>query len=183
MTPAEGSRLVLAAARVLFVNGQATDETVDAGERLASSVSLRAAILPRWGELQLQGGSSSAPTLSQLVVADPSGVNMTRVASAMGAIENIGGGRLPMSSAIDAISTISRLPPAPTWQFSLAAAAGAVSLAVIFGVRHQPAAALIFMSAAAGALLRRGLARVSENLFLQPFAAALLAGLVGALAV
>src|SRR5262249_23715146 len=33
------------------------------------------------------------------------------------------------------------------------------------------------------ALLRRGLAHISENLFLQPFAAALLAGLVGALAV
>ena len=34
-----------------------------------------------------------------------------------------------------------------------------------------------------GALLRRGLARLSENVFLQPFCAAFLAGAVGALAV
>jgi uncharacterized membrane protein YjjB (DUF3815 family) len=60
---------------------------------------------------------------------------------------------------------------------------GAVALAVIFGVQHDVSAVLIFASAAAGALLRRGLARYSANIFLQPFCAALLAGLVGALAV
>jgi uncharacterized membrane protein YjjB (DUF3815 family) len=39
------------------------------------------------------------------------------------------------------------------------------------------------MSAGAGAILRRALARYSLNIFLQPFAAALLAGVIGALAV
>jgi uncharacterized membrane protein YjjB (DUF3815 family) len=72
---------------------------------------------------------------------------------------------------------------APTWLFALAAGAGAVALAVIFGVRHLPAAALIFVSAGAGAILRRGLARLSANVFLQPFSASLLAGIIGALAV
>jgi uncharacterized membrane protein YjjB (DUF3815 family) len=56
-------------------------------------------------------------------------------------------------------------------------------LAVIFGVQHLAAAVLIFVSAAAGAILRRTVARYSANVFLQPFAAALLAGVVGALAV
>jgi uncharacterized membrane protein YjjB (DUF3815 family) len=56
-------------------------------------------------------------------------------------------------------------------------------LAVIFGIQHLSATALVFVCAAAGALLRRGLARYSANVFLQPFAAALLAGVVGALAV
>jgi uncharacterized membrane protein YjjB (DUF3815 family) len=42
---------------------------------------------------------------------------------------------------------------------------------------------LIFLSAGAGALLRRWLGRISANLFIQPFAGALLAGIVGALAV
>src|SRR5262249_60735824 len=60
-------------------------------------------------------------------------------------------------------------------------AAGA--LAVIFGVEHYPAAALIFVSAAAGAILRRGLAQWSTNVFIQPFCAALLAGIIGGLAV
>jgi uncharacterized membrane protein YjjB (DUF3815 family) len=67
--------------------------------------------------------------------------------------------------------------------FTLAAAAGAAALAVIFGVRHLVAAALIFVSAAVGAILRRRLARYSANVFLQPFGAALLAGIIGALAV
>src|SRR6202041_3976745 len=53
----------------------------------------------------------------------------------------------------------------------------------IFGVQHLPAAALILASAGTGAMLRRGLARYSANVFLQPFCASLLAGIVGALAV
>jgi uncharacterized membrane protein YjjB (DUF3815 family) len=58
-----------------------------------------------------------------------------------------------------------------------------VALGVIFGVEHPIAAALIFASAAIGAVLRRGVARVSANVFIQPFCAALVAGVVGALAV
>jgi uncharacterized membrane protein YjjB (DUF3815 family) len=81
------------------------------------------------------------------------------------------------------IHTIAKAPPAPMWLFTLAAGAGAVALAAIFGVEHLTAVWLIFASAAAGALLRRGLARYSDNVFLQPFCAALLAGVIGALAV
>ena len=42
---------------------------------------------------------------------------------------------------------------------------------------------LIFVSAATGAILRRGVARYSANVFIQPFCAALVAGAIGALAV
>jgi uncharacterized membrane protein YjjB (DUF3815 family) len=42
---------------------------------------------------------------------------------------------------------------------------------------------LIFVSAGAGAILRRALAQLSANDFIQPFCAAILAGLIGALAV
>jgi uncharacterized membrane protein YjjB (DUF3815 family) len=82
-----------------------------------------------------------------------------------------------------AISAISRAPPAPTWLFALAAAAGAVALSVIFGVGHFVPMVLIFVSAGAGAALRRGVARLSDNDFIQPFCAAILAGFIGALAV
>ena len=60
---------------------------------------------------------------------------------------------------------------------------GAVALAVIFGVERMAAVGLIFLSAGAGAILRRLLGRLSSNLFLQPFCAALLAGVIGAVAV
>jgi uncharacterized membrane protein YjjB (DUF3815 family) len=42
---------------------------------------------------------------------------------------------------------------------------------------------LIFVSAGVGAILRRVLGQLSTNLFIQPFCAALLAGLIGAVAV
>jgi len=78
---------------------------------------------------------------------------------------------------------ISHAPPAPTWLFTLAAAAGAAALSVLFGVRHLAAVALIAASAAVGAVLRRTLAQYSTNPLLQPLCAALLAGIIGALAV
>jgi len=161
---------------------RSTDETLAAAERLGDSVGLRARIMPRWGELQLQAEERDARRIS-VVAADPTGVNMDRVASTMRAIEELGAGRLSPAAAREAIRAISEVPPAPTWLFTLAAAAGAVELAVLFGVRHLPAGALILVSAAAGAIARRSLAQYSANAFLQPFCAALLAGVIGALAV
>jgi uncharacterized membrane protein YjjP (DUF1212 family) len=182
MTLEERSNLVLVFARVLYLNGQATDQTLDAAERLGDTLELRAKLMPRWGELQLQTEDRHAKLISA-VEADPAGVNMDRVASTMRAIEDLDAGRLAPAAAIEAIAKISKTPPSPTWLFTLAAAAGAVALAVIFGVQHLPATALIFVSAGAGAILRRSLARYSANLFLQPFCGSLLAGLIGALAV
>ena len=180
MTLEERSNLVLAAARVLYVNGQATEQTVAAAEQLGRALGLRAQVMPRWGELRLQ---SEDNRLIAQVAADPTGVDMDRVASTVRAIEDVGAGRLTPEAATAAITAIAQAPPAPTWLFALAAGAGAVALAVIFGVEHPIAAALIFASAAAGAVLRRGVARVSANVFIQPFCAALVAGVVGALAV
>jgi uncharacterized membrane protein YjjP (DUF1212 family) len=182
MTADERSRLVLAFARVLYVNGQATEQTVSAAERLARALGLRATMVPRWGGLELLVYGQQG-MLTVQVAADPAAVDMHRVASAMRAIDAIEAGRLTADAAMKSIADISRASPAPTWLFALAAAAGAVALAVIFGVQHMSAATLIFVSAGAGALLRRALGRLSSNLFLQPFCAAALAGMVGALAV
>src|SRR3984957_17599100 len=181
MTSDERCKLVLAFARTLFVNGQATDQTVAAAERLGRALGLRVNLMARWGELQLQSDGEATP-LAQ-VPADPAGVDMDRVASTMRAIDDVESGRLAPDAAMRAIGVISRAPPAPTWLFALAAAAGAVALSVIFGVGHFLPAVLIFVSAGAGAILRRALARWSGNYFIQPFGAAVLAGLIGALAV
>ena len=176
------SDLVLSFARVLYANGESTQKTLSSAERLGSCLGFRATILPRWGELELQAEDNDGRFIS-VIEANPSGVDMERVVSALRAVEGVCEGRLSSSNAMEAINTIAKGPPAPTWLFSLAAAIGAVALAVLFGVQHLHAAVLIFVSAAAGALLRRGLARYSTNIFLQPFSAALVAGVVGALAV
>jgi uncharacterized membrane protein YjjP (DUF1212 family) len=184
MTLRDRADLVLAVARTLYVNGQSTDQVLVSAERIGQSLGLRTEIMPRWGELQLKAeDSASGIRLISAVAADPTGVAMSRVASTMRTIEDLAAGRLAAAAAKKAIRATSQTPLAPTWLFTLAAAAGAVALAVIFGVQHLPAAALIFVSAAAGGVLRRGLAHYSANLFLQPFGAALLAGIIGALAV
>jgi len=182
MTLEERSNLVLAFARVLYVNGHATDQTVAATERLGSALGLRAELMPRWGELQLLSAEKDGGLIRQ-VAADPTGVDMDRVASTMRAIEDIEAGRLAPDAALKAIGAISLAPPAPLWLFALAAATGAATLSVIFGVQHLLPAVLIFVSAALGAILRRALAQYSANLFIQQFSAALLAGVIGALAV
>lgn len=182
MTLEERSELVLAFVRVLFVNGQSTEQTVVSGESLGNTLGLDVKILPRWGELQLQAQDSGG-RLILAVPANPTGVAMGRVASAIQAMDDLGAGRLAPAAAEESIHAIAQAPPSPAWLFTLAAAAGAAALAVIFGIQHLSAMALVFVSAAAGALLRRGLARYSANVFVQPFAAALLAGLIGALAV
>jgi uncharacterized membrane protein YjjP (DUF1212 family) len=181
MTLEGRSDLILALARVLFVNGQSTDQTVAAAERLGQTLGLRAEILPRWGELQLEAQDGDT-RLTSVVAADPTGVAMNRVASAMRVLEEFSAGQLTPAAAKEAISVISQGPPAPTWLFTFAAGAGAAALAVIFGVQNLSAAVLIFASAAAGAMLRRSVAHYSANVFLQPFCAALLAGAIGALA-
>jgi uncharacterized membrane protein YjjP (DUF1212 family) len=182
MTLEQRSNLVLAFARVLYVNGQATEQTVTAAERLGRTLGLRAQVMPRWGELRLQSEDEDGRLISE-IAADPTGVDMDRVASAARVIEELGADRLAPPTAAEAIAAISQAPPAPTWLFTLSAGAGAVALSVIFGVEHPVPAALIFVSAAAGAILRRGVARLSANVFLQPFCAALVAGVIGALAV
>jgi uncharacterized membrane protein YjjB (DUF3815 family) len=110
-------------------------------------------------------------------------VDMDRVASAMRLAQDVEAGKVAPAAAMRVLGAISRAPPAPTWLFTLAAAAGAVALAVIFGVKQPTAAVLIFLIGGAGAILRRGLSRLSTNVFVQPFCAALLAGIIGALAV
>ncbi len=178
----ERPALVLTAAKALFVNGQSTEQTAAAAARLAEALGLRATLAPRWGELALQVDNAQGE-LIRVAGAKPTGVDMDRVASVMRTVDEFAGGHLESEAARIEIEKVSHAPPAATWLFAIAASAGAVALSVIFGVHHFVAAALIAGSAGMGALLRRGLARLSGNAFLQPFGAALLAGVVGALAV
>src|SRR5258708_25579251 len=134
MTLEERDGLVLAFGRVLYVNGQATDQALAAAEHLGSTLGLRTTVIPRWGELRLQAEDGNARLVST-VGAEPAGVDMDRVASTMRAVNALGTGRLAPAAAMEAISAISQAPPARTWQFTLAAAAGATALAVLFGVQ------------------------------------------------
>jgi len=179
MTLEERSGLVLDLAKILFVNGQSTDQTLAAVDRFSHVLGLEVTLLPRWGELQLEARADGSTAVVN-TASDPSGVAMNRVALTMAALDS---GRLTSAGAGEILSAIAHAPLTPTWLFSLAAAFGAVALAIIFGIQHLASAALIFVSAGAGAALRRRLARYSANRFLQPFCGALLAGAIGGVAV
>src|SRR5215470_9036687 len=178
----EQSDLVLTFAQVLHINGQSTDDTLAAAKRLSGKLGVLTTMIPSWDGLEIEVQEKNARLVS-LVSASPTGVEMERVAATMRAIDEIETGQLPPFAALEKIAAISDAPPAPTWLFTLAAAAGAAAMSVIFGAQHLAAVMLIVASAAGGAVLRRTLAKYSTNPFLQPFCAALLAGIIGALAV
>ena len=113
MTSDAPSNLVLVFGRVLYVNGQTTEQTVGAAERLGRALGLRAKIVARWGELQLVAGDKDGTLISQ-AAADPVGVNMDRVVSTMRAIEDIEAGRLAPGAAMKQIGAISQAAPAQT---------------------------------------------------------------------
>ena len=105
MTWEERCNLVLAFARVLYVNGQATDQTAAAAERIGQISGLPIKITPRWGALQLESDDGGAGLIRQ-VTADPTGVHMGRVVSTMQAIADADAGRLTLNAASTAIDSI-----------------------------------------------------------------------------
>src|SRR3979409_2259481 len=82
VTLQERSDLILTFARVLYINGQATEQMVRAAETLGHSLGLRAKIIPGGGERQLQAEDTSGRLFASMA-ADPTGVDMDRVAATM----------------------------------------------------------------------------------------------------
>jgi uncharacterized membrane protein YjjP (DUF1212 family) len=105
MTLEQRADLVLAFARTLYINGQATEQTVDAAGRLGLALGLRITLTPRWGDLQLvtHGENGNAVSHAEAV---PASVEMDRVARTMGAIEDIAAGRLASDAAQGTIETM-----------------------------------------------------------------------------
>ena len=171
--------VALAAARLLD-DGQTTERTVVATERLGRAMGLPVRVLPRWGELAVH---VEGTPFADVVPATPLGVHMGRALATMTVIDQVCDGTLPVEASGSAMSTAERLPPASTPRFVLFAAIGAASLGVIFGTLDAASLLLIALSAALGALLRRWLAVRFGNPFAQPLCAATVAGLVGAAAV
>jgi len=173
--------LLSLSAKLLFQNGQTTQSTTTTVTRLAAALGHPALLFPRWDEICLcvdgpVGGSH------EIVGATPAGVDMNKVVATMKVIDDVRDGRINVAAARSTLEAIARYPPVGVARFALFAGAGAAALGVIFGTLHWRALILIAFSAGLGACLRRWLAGMSRNLFLQPFCAALLAGGIGAVA-
>ena len=168
-------------ARLLFANGQTTERIVAVVERLGRALGHPAAVFPRWGELALRVGTGPSTAFDLIAIA-PLGIDMGKVAAVADVVDRLCVGSLTPAQACEALAVAGRTPAASTVRFAAMAAAGAPALGVIFGATHLTSLALIGASAGLGGLLRRGLSRLSPNPFVQPFAATLLAGVIGGLA-
>ena len=172
--------LISLSARLLFENGQSTQRTVSAAEQLAGRTGIRGTVFPHWDELTVRVEDDLSPYF-ETVAASPTGVDMNKVVATTDVIEQVCDGRMDAAAARSAFESIARFPPVSIARFASMAAAGAAALGVIFGVSHLLSLVVIACSAGAGACLRRWLAARSRNLFVQPFCAALLAGVIGAI--
>ena len=167
------------AAELLFKNGQTTERVVLATERLGRALGIPLTLYPHWGELafQVQG----AP-FSEMIPTMPLAVDMGKVLATMKVVDQVCDGTMPGSAARSALAAVERLPSASALRFVPFAAIGAASLCVIFGALDPISLLLAAFGAAIGALLRRWLATLGRNPFIQPLCAAALAGAVGAVA-
>jgi len=182
IAPVEARALIAESAALLLANGQTTERTVAAARQLADRLRLRVTVFARWGELIVRTDDDTGSHYDIAAVV-PMGIDMNKVAAATDVVDRVIDGRLDVPAARAALEAIARRPPVSVARFALLAAAGAAALGVIFGAAHPFGLMLIALSAGAGACLRRWLARVSPNPFVQPLCASLLAGVIGAIAV
>ena len=169
--------IVALAAALLFSNGQTTKRMIVTAERLGSAFGVPIRVLPRWGELTIE---IDGTPVSEIVAATPLGVDMGKVLAVTTVIDQICDGTLPCDAARPALMAAGHPPPVPTPRFALMAAVGAASMGVIFGALDVASLLLIASSAGIGALVRRCLAKLGGNPFVQPLCAATIAGAIAA---
>ena len=180
-------RLISEAASLLFANGQTTLRVVLDTTRLASAYGYDAHVLAQWDAIYLRlrrAADETAPWQVHVLEVKPAGVDMQKVARTNQLIDQVCEAKDPLAPdrlamADEGLKAIVALEPSSTMRFAFMAGAGAGALGIVFGVTEPLTIALIFLAALLGALVRRVLGRLSSNLFLQPLAAALVAGLLG----
>lgn len=179
--------IVWRAAEVLHANAQTTQRTILDVTRLAKAYGFEAEILPQWDAIVCRTRPLSDPKgewQTALLQVRPTGVDMHKVARTNQLIDQVcADPARQQTTQIDATSQslaiIATYKPSSHQRFILMAGAGAVALGIIFGVTDPTTLAMIFVAATLGAIARRLLAKATDNLLIQPFVAALIAGLVG----
>jgi uncharacterized membrane protein YjjP (DUF1212 family) len=174
--------LLFQAAELLFLNGQTTQRTATAVRQIGAALHFRSDVFLRWGELTVRLWDRGKPFDAIAAVA-PTNVDMGKVSATMKMADGFAARKLEADALPAMLQGIRHLPPASTLRFVIMTGAGAAALGVIFGVSQPFSIALIALSAMLGAGLRRWLMRISGNPLLPPFAAALVAGIIGAVVV
>jgi uncharacterized membrane protein YjjP (DUF1212 family) len=171
---------LLAAAAVLFANGQSTAMTQTAVARLNRGLGLDAVVVPTWSMLTLTAIGARDTVLTAAV--SPTAINMRRVSTMMSVVDRAQDGPLELAHVTAGAAEAERQPVSGTVPFAIACVTGAVALAVIYGAVQPLVLVLVAVAAGCGGLLRRWLGAVGAGPLMQAFVAALVAGGVGAAA-
>jgi uncharacterized membrane protein YjjP (DUF1212 family) len=169
-------------AELLLLNGQTTRRTITAVQELGTAFHYRTEVFPRWGQLTVRLWDRGAPHDAIATVA-PTHIDMGKVSTTMQWVEGLAARGLDPGAAQAMLEDIRRSEPTSALRQLIMTGAGAAALGVIFGVSQLFGIVLIALSAILGAALRRWLMRISSSPFLPPFAAALVAGIIGAVVV
>ena len=174
-----GLALIAQAAGLLFSNGQTTEGTRVAVERLGNALERPCRLTARWGELTVWTDDGS---FGSHQAAEPLAVDISRVAATERLVDDICGNRVSATEALSLLRAIGGMPPVSIVRFAIMAAAGAAALGIVFGAVDALTIGIIAASAGAGACARRTISHLSRNPFAQPLFAALLAGGIGSAA-
>jgi uncharacterized membrane protein YjjP (DUF1212 family) len=177
---AEGYDTLLAAAALLYANGQSTQMTQTAVERLNRGLGLDAVVVPSWSMLTLTATGSRRTVLTAAV--SPTVINMRRVARMMSVVDRAQDGPLTPGDVARGVAEADAQSFSGTAAFAFACATGAAALSIIYGASDPLVIVLAALAAAAGGLLRRWLGALGAGPLVQVFVAAALAGAVGAAA-
>jgi uncharacterized membrane protein YjjP (DUF1212 family) len=174
--------LVSEAVATLHANGAESDRTAARAQQLAEKIHAPVSVDLGWNASLVTIGDE-ANSLSLRSHRAPSALGMNRVLAVDKAIDGFSDGTLSVAAATDAVRRARALPAANVWLFAAACVLGACCLAIIFGVSRWEPLAVIAVCAGLGAFFRRLLDHLGASNFWQVGAAALLAGLLGSIAV
>jgi uncharacterized membrane protein YjjP (DUF1212 family) len=185
----DAAQIVGQAIGLLYANGQTTQRVISESTRLAMRCGLELRVQAHWDGLicqtrALSERQSDDDWHEQFLPIRPAGVDMNKVAATNRLIDRLCSTQTPIDGNTitqfrETLSHIAAEKPSSNGRFILFAGLGAAALGIIFGAIDPIISLLIFLTAAMGAAARRWLAHITENLFLQPFVAALIAGASG----
>nr|WP_255456878.1 MULTISPECIES: threonine/serine exporter family protein [unclassified Mycolicibacterium] len=170
----------MSAAAMLIDNGQSTEMTATAVQRLDRGLGIDAVVEPTWSTLTLTAAGSR--DILRMVRVNPTAVNMRRVGTLMAVIDRAEDGPLAVDEVEAAVRQAAELPVYGNAIFAAACVTGACALSVIFGATNPLVVLLVAVGAALGGVLRRWLGARGIGPLVQAFGAALVAGAVGGVA-
>jgi uncharacterized membrane protein YjjP (DUF1212 family) len=171
---------ILDAAVALLDNGQSTNMTLIAVDRLSRGLRRPVAVIPAWSSLTVCEPSPGGRV--RIAGTRPVGINMRRVVAVMHAVDEAEDRPLDGNALRVAVADAQRLPGSSALAFTAAAAAGAGALSVVFGATDVRVVVGAAMAAGLGGVVRRILGRFRGGPLIQVFFAALIAGIAGAVA-